>query len=94
MKVPPPPSGFQLPLVAAVLLTPEGAESPGSGRIGVIDRCVGFFLHLRPLGRAAAEGFSPTPPRAHWIGPELCGRGEESNRVMRTMQIGESPRDI
>jgi len=22
------------------------------------------------LGRAAAEGFSPTSPRAHWIGPE------------------------
>ena len=21
-------------------------------------------------GRAVAEGFSPTPPHAHWIGPE------------------------
>jgi len=41
---------------------------------------------MRPLGRAAAEG---TSPRAHWIGPELCGQGEGMTRVMRTMQIGE-----
>ena len=54
------------------------------------DRCVGFFFHLRPLGRAAAEGFSPTLLRAHWIGPELCGQGQEWIRVMRTMQVGES----
>jgi len=27
--------------------------------------------HTRVQGRAAAEGFSPTSPRAHWIGPEL-----------------------
>jgi len=30
------------------------------------------------MGRAAAEGFSPTWPRAHWIGPELCRQGEGS----------------
>jgi len=29
-------------------------------------------------GRAAAEGFSPTSPRAHWIGPELCGCSNSS----------------
>jgi len=31
------------PLVAAVLITPKGAESPGSGRIGVIGALVNFF---------------------------------------------------
>jgi len=30
------------PLVAAVLFTPKGAESPGSGRIGVIGE-LAFF---------------------------------------------------
>ena len=36
-QVPPSPLKWLpfLPLVAAVLITPEGAESPGSGRIGV-----------------------------------------------------------
>jgi len=34
------------PLVAAVLITPKGAESPGSGRTGVIGAFV-FFFHLR-----------------------------------------------
>jgi len=29
----------------------------------------------RAQGRAAAAGFSPTSPRAHWIGPE-SGRGK------------------
>ena len=24
------------------------------------------------------QGFSPTPPRDHWIGPELCGSSPES----------------
>jgi len=35
---PPPPLEWLLfpPLVAAVLITPKGAKSPGSGRIGVI----------------------------------------------------------
>jgi len=36
------------PLVAAVLITPRGVESPGSGRIGVIGALV-FFFHLRPF---------------------------------------------
>jgi len=35
------------PLVAAVLITPKGAESPGSGHIGVKVRW--FFFHLRPF---------------------------------------------
>jgi len=35
------------PLMAVVLITPKGAESPGSGRIGVIGAFV-FFFHLRP----------------------------------------------
>jgi len=35
-----------LPLVAAVLITSKGAESPGSSRIGVIGALV-FFSHLR-----------------------------------------------
>jgi len=30
------------PLVAAVLITPKGAESPGSGRIGAIGALVFF----------------------------------------------------
>ena len=32
-------------------------------------------FHLKPLRRAAAERFSPTSPRAHWIGPKLCRQG-------------------
>ena len=40
---PPPPPLEWIPfppLVAAVLITPKGAESPGSGRIGVIGALV------------------------------------------------------
>jgi len=32
------------PLVAAVLITPKGAESPGSGRIGVIGALILFSI--------------------------------------------------
>jgi len=32
------------PLVAAVLIKPKGAESPGSGRIGVIGALVFFSI--------------------------------------------------
>jgi len=44
---PPPPLEWLPfpPLVAAVLITPKGAESPGSGRIGVIGALV-FFLPI------------------------------------------------
>jgi len=47
-RSPPPPlewlpSPFP-PLVAAVLITPKGAESPGSGRIGVIGALVIFSI--------------------------------------------------
>jgi len=46
---PPPLEWLPLPpLVAAVLITPKGAESPGSSRIGVIGALV-FFFHLRPF---------------------------------------------
>jgi len=38
----------QKPKIAAVLITPKGAESPGSGRIGVIGALVWVF-HLRPF---------------------------------------------
>jgi len=43
--VPPPPLEWTSfpPLVAAVLITPQGAESPGSRRIGVIGALV-YFL--------------------------------------------------
>ena len=43
--VPPPPLEWLPfpPLVAAVLITPKGAESPGSGRIGVLGA---FFFSL------------------------------------------------
>ena len=34
------------PLVPAVLITPKGAESPGSGHMGVIGVLINFF-HLR-----------------------------------------------
>ena len=42
--VPPPPLEWLLfpPLVAAVFVTPNGAESPDSGRIGVIGALVFF----------------------------------------------------
>jgi len=37
------------PLFAAVLITPKGAESPGSGRIGVIGAfCLSFFIFQDP----------------------------------------------
>jgi len=44
---PPPPPLEWIPfppLVAAVLITPKGAESPGSGRIGVIGALVLFSI--------------------------------------------------
>jgi len=45
---PPPPEWLPFqPLVAAVLITPKGTESPGGGRIGVIGALV--FFHLRPF---------------------------------------------
>ena len=42
--VPPPPLEWLSfpPLAAAMLITPKGAESPGSGRIGVIGALVFF----------------------------------------------------
>ena len=40
---PPPLESLLFPaLVAAVLITPKGAESPGSGRIGVISEFIFF----------------------------------------------------
>jgi len=44
--VPPPPLEWLPfpPLVVAVLITPKGAESPGSGRIGVIGALVIFSI--------------------------------------------------
>jgi len=46
---PPPPLEWLPfpPLVAAVLITPKGAESPGSGRIGVIGALVFFSISGR-----------------------------------------------
>ena len=43
---PPPPLEWLPfpPLVAAVFITPKGAESPSSGRIGKIDVFIFFFL--------------------------------------------------
>ena len=43
---PPPPLEWLPfpPLVAAVFITPKGAESPGSGRIGVIGALVFFSI--------------------------------------------------
>jgi hypothetical protein len=43
--VPPPPLEWlpSPPLVAAVLITPKGAESPGSSRIGLLGALVIFF---------------------------------------------------
>ena len=43
--------------------------------------CTYFSIHMYTgdeknvfqSGRVAAEGFSPTSPRTHWSGPELCG---------------------
>jgi len=71
---PPPPLEWNsfLPLVTALLITPKGAESPGSLRLGVMGVLV-FSFHPRPSGRTVAEDFSPTPPRVHWIGPEFHG---------------------
>ena len=41
--------------------------------------------HARAQGRAAAEGSSPTLPRAHWIGPEQGSR----TKVMQIVARGE-----
>ena len=48
--VPPPPLEWisSPPLVAAVLITTKGDESPGSSRMGVIGALV-IFSHLRPF---------------------------------------------
>jgi len=45
-RSPPPPVEWLPfpPLVAAVLITPKGTESPGSGRIGVIGALVFFSI--------------------------------------------------
>ena len=45
------------PLVAAVLITPKGAESPGSSRIGVI----GAFGFFPPSEAVQDELHSPWP---------------------------------
>jgi len=47
LRTGPPPPLEWLPfpsLVAAVFITPKGAESPGSGRIGVIGALAFFFI--------------------------------------------------
>jgi len=42
----------------------------------------------RVLGRPAAEGFlSPMSPRAHWIGPELCGSCPEGSVMSMTAEF-------
>jgi len=33
-----------------------------------------LHVYKHTSGRTAAEGFSPTSPRAHWIRPESCGQ--------------------
>ena len=49
-KSPPPLEWLPFPPpVAAVLITPKDAESPGSSRIGVIRALVFFSPHLRPF---------------------------------------------
>ena len=63
------------PLVAAVLITPQGAEPPGSRRIGVKVRWFIFF-HPKPSWRAATE-------RA------VAARPLDRTRVMRSW--GETP---
>jgi len=47
-----------------------------------------FFVESTILGRAAAEGFNPTSPRAHWIGPKggivpqyCCGKHKKKIRI-------------
>ena len=42
------------PLVAAVLITPKGAESPGSGRIGAIGAL--FFFSSEAVGARGGRG--------------------------------------
>ena len=54
MRASPPPLLEWLsfpPLVAAVLITPKGAELPGSGRIGVIDALVFLRINFTLPGR-------------------------------------------
>jgi len=47
--------------------------------------------HLQSAGvqeRPAAEGFlSPMSPRAHWIGPELCGSSPEGSVMSLTAEF-------
>jgi len=75
---PPPPLEWLSfpPLVAAMLITPKSAESPGSGRIGVIG-ALGFFL-------SEAVG-----ARGGGVSASAAARTLDRTRVMRTMQIGE-----
>ena len=58
---PPPPLEWLPfpPLVAAMLIAPKGAESPGSGRIGVIGALAYFFLSAAVLDKL----YSPKPAR-------------------------------
>jgi len=60
-SAPPPPLEWNSfpPLVTAGLITPKGAESPGSGRIGVIGALAYFFLSAAVLDKL----YSPKPAR-------------------------------
>jgi len=64
-------------LLLPPLSTPTRARSrcaiaPPHARLPALARqSLSLWSHK---GRAAAEGFSPTSPRAHWIGPESCGQ--------------------
>ena len=63
--------------VACSLLS---CRSPGSGRARLINQ----YTRHGHLGRAVAEGFSPTSPRAHWIGPEQ-GETDQSREYINML---------
>ena len=61
-----------LPLVTAVLITPKGAESPGSRRIGVI----GALVLIHPSETVGARG-------AVGLKPSAAARPLDRTRVQR-----------
>jgi len=55
----------------------DNARTNGDEAINEIDD-VGDTFQPDASRWVYPQGFSPTPPRDHWIGPELCGSSPES----------------
>ena len=75
-------AGMAVTLVALVAGASSATARPSGGQV-VLQMHTQLQLQTSMLeqtqvgilwGRAAVEGVSPTSPRAHWIGPEVCGQ--------------------